>query len=930
MVPEVGTDMVSESRSGAVGISAAFTQIQYELAMSIGASLDMEEMLKTALNAFLSKLRCTSIGVHLRDLPTPDGKRFGIAYTIPRTRRMEAAYQEAMHLIPNPQDLVHWNAFLHRLPIVERYDGDHYYHIVYLPKTGLVIMVRNQSFSDSELQSLDPLLLKLASACQACLQTHELGEAHQNVMRANRELAQKSQQLKDSQEMLYGAMADMHKAQSELRQLAAKNQAILDAIPDLMFYLDGAGVIMESKLPPDAPLQHVFGLVAAGDNIADALPGSRFEIFDQYREEAVSTGAVQVFELSFEDVGAEPLYLEVRLVVTGADHTLAIFRDITNRKAAEAQVAVLARFTAENPNPVLRIHRDGRVLYGNARSEGLLSAWQASAADATSRWRDLVEQAFAQGETINVEHTVGKQVYIFAIAPVLEADYVNIYGRDITGRYAVEQALADERNLLRTLVDILPDRIYAKDLSSRYVLNNDAHVCALGVDSEDELRGRSDADFYAPELAARFRNDERYVLETGESLINIDEDFVDVDGQHHWFSTSKVPLVDVNGAITGIVGMTRDVTERRESQAALSEAATRNHLLAQAVNAASDGIIITDPTEDDNPILYANPSFSRITGYSVDEVLGKNWRFLQGEETAPEAIEEIADAIREQRSASVTMLNYRKEGQLLWNELKISPVFSPDGELEYFVGLQTDITQRKELDKMRDDFVSTVSHELRTPLTSIMGWTETLLNEHPGVLNDLQKRFLTISYESSQRLNKLIEEILTVSRVQQGTLRLQQQPFFPHHALHAVMTMLKPLAKSKEITISVQDRWPRDIELIGDAGRIEQVLTNLIGNAIKFSPELSAVAVDSRHEQGQWYIEIRDQGIGVPKDEMARLFERFYRASNAAAAQIQGTGLGLYVCKAVVEGHGGLIGLKSEEDQGTTAWFSIPVTASTP
>ena len=370
------------------------------------------------------------------------------------------------------------------------------------------------------------------------------------------------------------------------------------------------------------------------------------------------------------------------------------------------------------------------------------------------------------------------------------------------------------------------------------------------------------------------------------------------------------------------------MTERRESEAALSEAAMRNHLLAQAVNAASDGIVITDPTAEDNPILYANPSFSQMTGYSVEEVIGKNWRFLHGDDTAPEAIDEIGAAISERRSASVTMVNYRKDGQPFWNELKISPVFAQDGELEYFVGLQTDITQRKELDKLREDFVSTVSHELRTPLTSIMGWTETLLTERPGPLNELQQRFLTISYESSQRLSKLIEEILTVSRVQQGTLRLQQEPFFPNQVIEAVMSMLNSLAKTKNIRIDIEDHWPEQIELMGDATRIEQVLTNLVGNAIKFSPDGSSISVLSRHDRGNWTMKIRDNGIGIPKDETERLFERFYRASNAAAAQVQGTGLGLYVCKAIIEGHAGEIGLESVENQGTTAWFSIPVVDS--
>ena len=412
-------------------IPSELTQIHDKLAMSIGASLDMAEMLKIALSTFLRELGGSSIGVHLHDMPTGENERMGIAYSVPHTRRLEAAYQEAMYQIPDRKNLVQWNAFQRQLPIVTQHTENHYYHILSLPKTGLLILIRpDQPLSEQEISALDSLLLKLASACQACLQTRELGEAHQNVMRANRELAQKSQQLKDSQEMLYATMADMNKAQNELRQLAAKNQATLDAIPDLLLYLNIDGTVQESTHASDPQLTGIFTELQPGDNIARVLPAPLTQILLDNIQRAVSTKEIEIFELALDETNSRAYALEVRLVVTEGDTVLAIFRDISARKEAAEQIAALARFTAENPNPVLRIRYDGTVLYANDKSFPVLNSWQSAGdGEIPDEWLSLIEDVLRQGQTINVERTVGRTVYVFTVSPVPELRYVIMLSR---------------------------------------------------------------------------------------------------------------------------------------------------------------------------------------------------------------------------------------------------------------------------------------------------------------------------------------------------------------------------------------------------------------------------------------------------------------------------------------------------------------------
>ena len=236
-----------------------------------------------------------------------------------------------------------------------------------------------------------------------------------------------------------------------------------------------------------------------------------------------------------------------------------------------------------------------------------------------------------------------------------------------------------------------------------------------------------------------------------------------------------------------------------------------------------------------------------------------------------------------------------------------------------------DVTERREYDRLRDDFVSTVSHELRTPLASIMGWTETLLTEHPGPLTDLQRRFLNTVYTSSVRLDKLIEEILTVSRIQRGALRLTPTRVNPSEMLANALAALTPQINARTLHVTVEDGWPAGTLVDGDAERLEDSIKQLLANAIKFSSQGGEIVVRSQWSEQGWRFEVEDHGVGMDEEEIPLVFQRFYRGKAARKAQTQGAGLGLYVCKAVVEGHGGEIALTSQPGVKTVARFTIPL-----
>jgi signal transduction histidine kinase len=227
----------------------------------------------------------------------------------------------------------------------------------------------------------------------------------------------------------------------------------------------------------------------------------------------------------------------------------------------------------------------------------------------------------------------------------------------------------------------------------------------------------------------------------------------------------------------------------------------------------------------------------------------------------------------------------------------------------------------RELDRMKDEFVSLVSHELRTPLTSIRGYVELMLEE--DALNAEQAQFLGIVDRNSRRLLELVGDLLFLAQVDAGRLELELENVELDEVVGESIEAARPLAESRqlELVTSVAP-VPR---VVGDRARLAQVLDNLVSNAIKFTPEGGRVRVVVGVEEGNAVVTVKDTGLGIPRAEQTRLFERFFRSSRATENAIPGTGLGLTITKAIVERHGGRISVSSEENEGTTARVEIPL-----
>jgi PAS domain S-box-containing protein len=367
-------------------------------------------------------------------------------------------------------------------------------------------------------------------------------------------------------------------------------------------------------------------------------------------------------------------------------------------------------------------------------------------------------------------------------------------------------------------------------------------------------------------------------------------------------------------------------------------------LRERAIDASANGILITDARRPDQPITYVNRAFERLTGYAASEAIGRNCRFLQGNDRNQPGVQAIRQAIREQREGHAELRNYRKDGSMFWNDLFIAPVRDGSGAVTHFVGVQNDVTARKQaelelarrsaeleeanrhlksLDKLRSNFFGLVSHELRTPLSAIVGYAEFLEDGVAGELTSLQMDYVLEIQVGARRLEGLIDDLLDFARLEAGTFRLMPREADLCEKVREVVEVFGAEAEQRGRTLEAS--LPDEPVLVcADHPRVGQVLINLITNALKFTREGGHVRIALEVDEREVRVRVSDDGIGIAPEHQPRLFEKFYQVEPTTTRAQGGAGLGLSIAKALVEAHGGAIGVASTPGDGSTFWFTLP------
>lgn len=314
----------------------------------------------------------------------------------------------------------------------------------------------------------------------------------------------------------------------------------------------------------------------------------------------------------------------------------------------------------------------------------------------------------------------------------------------------------------------------------------------------------------------------------------------------------------------------------------------------------------------------------KIFGWSSDRVLGKRpdeWKFL-----LPEDIGRIGQVMNKLTSgidvSNITIdRNYCQDGTIVNCEWYNSILLDDAGRMESIFSLVLDVTDRHQIERMKDEFISVVSHELRTPLTSIYGSLKMLAS---GLLNhqpDKEKRLLTIAVESTDRLMRLVNDILDIERIESGTVQMVKSVSNVSEVMAKAVEAIEPLADKAGVRIGVTDSGGQ-VWIDGD--RMIQAFTNLLSNAIKFSPAGRMVWFTATKQAGQMLFQVRDRGRGIPADKLGIIFERFQQVDASDARNGEGTGLGLAICRSIIEQHGGHIWVESVLGEGSTFSLILP------
>jgi len=356
------------------------------------------------------------------------------------------------------------------------------------------------------------------------------------------------------------------------------------------------------------------------------------------------------------------------------------------------------------------------------------------------------------------------------------------------------------------------------------------------------------------------------------------------------------------------------------------------------------GVVLTDARAVDQPIVFANAAFSALTGYPVSEVLGRNCRFLQGADTNPAAV--LRRAIAEGVGCTATLCNYHRDGTPFWNDLTLTPLHNAEGQIEAFVGVQVDATARVEVERqraeaeaavrMRDRLLSLAAHDLRSPLTALLlqvHLQERRLDRARVPTVEEWRAWLVRQRELLDRELAVVQEVTDAAHLQMGQhIALQVEPVdlaaLARQAVASVEAARGAASDDGEGTDGavVVEEPGGSIVVEGDRSRLDRLLHNVIGNAVKYSPAGTPVWVTVDQTDDGARVVVRDQGVGIPADELPRIFAPFYRASTARG--FAGTGLGLAGAKAIIEQHGGSIALDSAPGAGTTVTITLPPHAS--
>ncbi len=753
-------------------------------------------------------------------------------------------------------------------------------------------------------------------------------------------------------------ISERKRIEQSLLQSEARKAAILETALDAIITMDHEGKVVEFN--PAA--EKMFGYRSAeivGKSLANTIiPAAYRQAHRLGMSHYLSTGEGPVLGRRLEvsalhaDGTEFPVELAItRISTTGPPLFTAYLRDISDRNREHDKLRrseSFLRLIWESSADGMRL-TDGAGVVRMAneafcrmmgRPRELIEGFPLSAVYEPANGEAILRkhcERFA-AKTIRPHHEAevslwdGRRVWFAVSNSFLEVprDELLLLGvfRDVTDRKRAETERLELLNRLTIQIERLPLGYLLCGSDFCYTRWNPAAERMFGF-TEAEVLGRHPFEVVVParstaRVATLFAR-----LKAGDMIAHVTSENVTKSGATIVCEWHNTPFSGPDGKFQGILSIVQDVTSRRNMERML-------HLRDRAIQATSQGIVITDANQPDNPIIYVSPGFERMTGYGSIEFIGRNCRFLQGKDTDPVVVAQMGKAIQNAQPCNVELLNYRKDGTPFWNELSLSPVRDETGRLTHFIGVQADVTARKNLEeqfrqaqKMEaiGQLAGGVAHDFNNLLTIINGYSDVLLQSLPAT--DPMRDMVDEIHKAGERSAGLTRQLLAFSRKQVLAPRVLDL----NEVLADIDKMLRRLIGEdvRLTTTLASDTWA----VRADPGQIEQVLLNLAVNARDAMPLGGRLIIETRNvEIDEEYVRnhtdsqigphallsVTDTGSGMPPEVKAKVFEPFFTTKGHG----KGTGLGLATVYGIVKQSGGHIAIDSRVGAGTTFQIYLP------
>ena len=628
----------------------------------------------------------------------------------------------------------------------------------------------------------------------------------------------------------------------------------------------------------------------------------------------------------------------------------AIVRDVSERQESEQARALLAAIVESSNDAIHAVTLDGTVVSWNRGAEVLLgysgqeilgkSIAMLAPPDRCDEVRQLLG-VILRGDSVCAFETVlqakdGQGIdVLLSISPVRnpagEVVGASATARDIRKRVRAERKVRESEVRSRNVFEHAPLGMCVSGQDGRLIQVNAAFCEMLGY-SAQELVAMAWSELTHPDdLELSLRGKEQLAREP-DRCVEFEKRYIHRSGNVVWTRTRISAARDSGDSPAYFVVHVEDITERKRAEEALRESEDRFRIMADGCPAI---MWVTNPMAE---ICFINRSFREFFGIVYDQVEGHKWRLLLHPDDAPDYISAVRRGIEEHASFRAEARVRRADGEWRWVATCAEPRFSPGGEFLGHVGISPDISERKQaetaIDKAREaaeaanraksEFLANVSHEIRTPINGVIGMTGLLLDTK---LNDDQRHIAEIVRDSGESLLRLINDILDFSKIEARRLDLETLDFDLRSLLEDLAAALSVHAVEKELQLSCSADPAVPTLLRGDPGRLRQILTNLAGNAVKFTSagevKLRVFMEKDTENEVLLRFSVRDTGIGIPDDKIGMLFDKFAQVDASTTRKYGGTGLGLAISKQLVELMGGEIGVVSEEGKGSEFWFTV-------